>query len=157
MSKNSTKLIVIAGSARNLGKTHLLREIGHSLLPSRVESLKIGHGAPSPEKPERLFHDPVAAWNDVQERRHQDPPDFFLIETGTLPEAFSPDLLIFLVAPSGEEKPRSHLIKARAHLIIDRHFSPDTLNDRLASLLGDTRPAPALIGQFHYLYGETHG
>jgi hypothetical protein len=147
------KVIVIAGGARNLGKTHLVREIRQALAPERTEAIKFGHGSIRPDKPETLVHDPTEGWKQVRRLHDQAPYDFLLLETSSIPPDFTPDLIIFLASPDGREKPHCRNIREKAHILIDRSFPAPDLEAQLIRCLGDTRLAAALRNQFRHLYG----
>jgi hypothetical protein len=108
------KTIIIAGGGRKAGKTTLAKELGALLPDSRV--VKLGHHPAKTGKPTLYFHTDTP-YRDLEKAVGQ--CGFLVIESGAIlddPELVK-DLVIFLPAREGPDKPGADRRRAAADLI----------------------------------------
>ena len=108
------KTIIIAGGGRRAGKTTLARTLGEILPDSRV--VKLGHHPEKEGKPALYFHTDTP-YRDLVDAVGE--CGFMIIESGAIlddPELCR-DLVIFLPAPEGPDKPGAERRRAVSDLI----------------------------------------
>jgi hypothetical protein len=108
------KTIVIAGGGRKAGKTTLAKELGALLPDSRV--VKLGHHPAKTGKPALYFESDIP-YRDLEKAVGE--CRFLIIESGAIlddPE-LSKDLVIFLPAREGSDKPGALRRRAASDLI----------------------------------------
>ncbi len=147
------KTIAVAGAARHVGKTTLVRRLGASLAPLRVAAIKVGHGVDRPEKPERLFHDVAAARVHLDELRQHGETDVGVVESSTLATTLGADLTVFIDSPTGDDKPGAAASRAAADLVIGRDFHAAAVRALVEARLGTARPVEVLAQQHAHLFG----
>ena len=125
------KTIIIAGGGRKAGKTTLAKELGALLPNSRV--VKLGHHPTKEGKPELYFQSDIP-FRDL--KKAVGACRFLIIESGAIlddPE-LSKDLVIFLPAREGPDKPGALRRRAASDLIRGEtvgNQDQDRLKDRL--------------------------
>ena len=136
------KTIVIAGGGRRAGKTTLARTLSGLLPDSRV--VKLGHHPAKEGKPTLYFHTDTP-YRDLLDAVGE--CRFMIIESGAIlddPE-LSRDLVIFLPAPGGPDKPGAERRRAVSDLIRGETVASRE-RDRLQQRLGvDSATFAALL------------
>ncbi|MBF0544308.1 MAG: hypothetical protein HQM08_07740 [Candidatus Riflebacteria bacterium] len=118
------KIIVVSGSASKIGKTTLVRKIIESLLPAKVESVKLGHGKQKIEKSGTFFHELSEGLKHIEQIVQSQSHDYLVIESNSVYRYLKPDVGIFLFAPFKPEKESASFAKQNSDIVLDSSFDP---------------------------------
>ena len=126
------KTIIIAGGGRKAGKTTLAAELGNLLPDSKV--VKLGHHPAKEGKPELYFQTGIPFWKLA---RAVGPCRYLIIESGAILDDpdLSKDLVIYLPARDGSDKPGAHRRRAASDIIRGEPVENET-RERLREQLG---------------------
>ena len=126
-------IIVIAGAARHVGKTTVLRQLA-SLLENSV-SLKLGKSTESDKNKPEWFLPKETMIEDILQLPQVKLAQYLLIESTSILLTFTPDLAIFVEGSSQDRKSYADEVKAKCDVVVR---AGDNLTALFASILAGT-------------------